>query len=160
MPGIMTPQEALPKIRAILEAGGSCPITVTGTSMTPLLRQYKDVVLLSPLTGPVKKGDILFHVRENGRCILHRVIRVCPDGALDICGDAQTRPERVQPRQVVGIVTRIRRNGREFPVTALPWRIASGLWMGLRPLRPRLLKLIGALAQRKQAFRNKTAKKR
>ena len=135
-------REALPRIQAVLQAGGSCAVTVTGTSMVPLLRHGKDQVLISPLSRPVRRGDVLFYVRDNGRCILHRAVRVLPGGETDVCGDAQTQPERV--------VTRIRRNGREFPVTSPVWQAASRIWMALRPMRPGLLRAAGWIAERKR----------
>ena len=146
---VLSPREALPRIRAILDAGGTCVVTVTGTSMVPLLRHGKDQVLLAPLTGPVRRGDVVFYVRPNGQCILHRVIRVLPQGDAVFLGDAQTAQERVSACQFVGIVTHIRRNGREFPVTCRKWRLVSGIWMFLRPIRPALLACIGWLAAHK-----------
>lgn len=143
---VLSPREALPRIRAILDAGGTCVVTVTGTSMVPLLRHGKDQVLLAPLTGPVRRGDIVFYTRPTGQCVLHRVVRVLPQGGAVFLGDAQTVRELVSPGQFVGIVTRIRRSGREFPVTSLRWRLVSGIWMCLRPIRPALLACIGRLA--------------
>lgn len=143
-------REALPRIQAVLQAGGSCAVTVTGTSMVPLLRHGKDQVLISPLSRPVRRGDVLFYVRDSGRCILHRAVRVLPGGETDVCGDAQTQLERVVDRQILGVVTRIRRNGREFPVTSPVWQAASRIWMALRPMRPGLLRAAGWIAERKR----------
>lgn len=143
-------REAAPRIRAILQAGGSCPVTVTGTSMVPLLRHGKDQVLISPLNRPVRRGDILFYVRDNGRCILHRAVRIGPDRTVTVCGDAQTQLEQIQPGQILGVVTRVRRKNREFPVTSPIWRAVSVLWMLLRPLRPGFLRCVGWLAEKKQ----------
>ena len=143
-------REALPRIQAVLQAGGSCAVTVTGTSMVPLLRHGKDQVLISPLSRPVRRGDVLFYVRDNGRCILHRAVRTGPDGSITVCGDAQTQLEQIRPGQILGVVTRVRRKGREFPVTSPVWRAVSGLWMLLRPLRPGLLRCAGWLAEKKQ----------
>lgn len=140
----ISPAAALPRITACLEAGGSCPLVVTGTSMRPFLRHRRDTVLLAPVTGPIRRGDILFYLRAPGVCVLHRVCQVEPDGTLLLCGDAQTALEPVRREQVLARVTHVRRGERTVSVDALPLRLAVGLWMALRPVRP-LLKKFGLL---------------
>ena len=59
----MPPEQALPRITALLEAGSSCRLVVTGNSMLPFLRHKRDAVILSPLSEPARRGDILFYLR-------------------------------------------------------------------------------------------------
>lgn len=135
-------REALPKIRLALETAGVCRLTVTGTSMLPFLRDRQDAVLLAPLSRPPRRGDILFYLRGEGTCILHRVHRVRPDGTLVLCGDAQVGLEPVRPEQVVAVATHIERKGRQTPCTAPGLRFRVALWQLLRPVRPWIMALM------------------
>lgn len=145
----LTPEEALPRIRAVLELGQPCRLVVTGTSMVPFLRHEKDVVLLAPFRGQARPGDILFYLRGAHRPILHRVHRIEADGTLLICGDNQTRLEPVRPSQILAVVSRVERNGRSIDCTRLPWRLLSRMWMALLPVRGPLLRMLHWCAKRK-----------
>ena len=67
-------------IQLQLEKGGRATLTVTGVSMYPMLRNCVDKVVLIPITGRQKKGDIIFYRRDNGQYILHRIISVTQEG--------------------------------------------------------------------------------
>lgn len=134
----LTPEEALPRIRAVLARGDSCRVVVTGNSMRPLLHDKKDAVILSRVVFPVHKRDILFYVRPGGACILHQVYRLGRDGTLVMCGAAQMAPEPISPDAVVGRVTSVERGGKTIPVTSPGWRFMTLLWALLRPIRPLL----------------------
>ena len=135
----MTPEQALPKITAILAHGGRCRLVITGTSMLPFLRHLQDAVILAPLSGPVRRGDILFYLRAGGQPILHRVIKVCDDGTLLLCGDAQVAPEPVSPVQIIGRAEQIQRSEKQYSISSPAMRLGAELWMLLRPVRPYIL---------------------
>lgn len=144
---ILPPEQALPRITALLESGLSCRLVVTGNSMLPFLRHKLDAVILSPLSTPVQRGDILFYLRAADCPVLHRVCRVCPDGTLLLCGDAQTGLEPVSPTQVLARVTRIDKDGTlTDPASPLSWLTAQ-LWITLRPMRPYILAVLRRLGK-------------
>lgn len=137
-------QETLPKIQAILHSGASCRLVVTGNSMVPFLRHKKDAVILAPCRT-VRRGDILFYFRSPQVCVLHRVCKVCRDGTLLLCGDAQSRREPVAPRQVIAAVSHVERGGKCVDCRRFSLRAAVWLWQALRPVRPYLLPLLRKL---------------
>ena len=134
-----TIQETLPKIRAILQSGQSCRLVVTGNSMRPFLRHEKDAVILAPYQGSAQRGDILFYARAPQVCVLHRVQKVCKDGTLLLCGDAQTQLEPVKPEQIIASVPQIECDGKTVDCSLFSLRTAVWLWQLLRPARPYLL---------------------
>lgn len=138
----MTPQEALPKMRALLEEGLSFRLTVTGTSMVPFLRHKKDAVILSPWDETAAAGDIFFYVTPSGRPLLHRYHKTTPEGDFILCGDHQSNLELVKPEWVWGKVSQIERNGKRFSAGHWLWRLLSRAWIGLYPVRPRLVKMM------------------
>ena len=91
MKTVMEMKELAPLIIEVVEKGGSFRLYPRGVSMLPLLREGIDSVNLGA-ADTVKKGDIVFYLRENGEYVLHRVIGERKDGFL-LCGDAQTLVE-------------------------------------------------------------------
>ena len=59
-------EELMPLLQLQMETGGSARLTVTGSSMMPMLRDRKDQVFLEPITGPLKKGDLPLYRRTDG----------------------------------------------------------------------------------------------
>lgn len=135
---ILSPEEALPQIQKLLSSGISCRIVVTGTSMTPFLRNKKDSVIVRPFSGNVKKGKILLYTRTGGSCVLHRVIRT-KDGIV-MCGDAQVHPEPLEESRILGEVSTVFRGSKEISADSFLWMLLSRIWMAVRPARPLLLK--------------------
>ncbi len=135
--------QAVPRIRQILSAGGSCFLTVTGNSMAPFLHHERDaVVLAAPEERHFARGQILFFERRGGGYILHRVRRVLRDGSLVMNGDAQAWVERIRRDQVVAAVVAVRRkDGSLVDCGSLRWRLRSAMWYPTRPLRPLLFRL-------------------
>ena len=137
--------EAMPQILQKLQSNQPCTLWITGTSMVPFLRSEKDAVLLKAFAGEAQKGDILLFKRPNGQYVLHRVHKIDKTGAYHLCGDNQTSMEPVVPEQILAIVTQIQRKGRKFSSSHWLWRLLSGLWMTLFPLRPILLPIMHGL---------------
>lgn len=127
-------------IREVLSSGGEFRLYPHGTSMLPLLRQGRDSVSLGRVDTPIRKGDILFYQRPDGRYVLHRVYRVTPQG-LTLMGDNQTVPEHgVSPDWVIGRVTRIFRDDKEVICDGFGYRLYRKLWQ-FTIVRSLLLKL-------------------
>lgn len=137
----LSPAEALPRICRELAEGRACRLVVTGSSMLPLLRHKKDAVILSAPERTLHRGDILFYLRGENVCVLHRVHRVEADGTLLMCGDAQTALEPIRPEQIIAQVTAVERSGKRMECSALSWRMVSAIWQAMRPLRPTLFRL-------------------
>lgn len=119
-----------------LRAGRSLTVSTVGTSMQPLLRQGETRVVLVPLSGPPKKGDVLLYRRPTGEYVLHRVVRTA-DGLCWMRGDHCYEPlEPVEPGQLLGMAQEVlRKDSSSFPVTAPLYRLYVAAWLGSYPLR-------------------------
>ena len=151
-PKVQLPLEALmPLIREQLVAGQKVRLTPHGNSMWPMLRSGRDMVELSPLPQRLKKYDLPLYRRDDGRYLLHRIIRV-EAGGCTCSGDGQLRREPgVQRAQMIALVTAFCRDGRWYPVShpaywlycrlwpacKLGWRLVKGLRYRLKRLRSR-----------------------
>lgn len=134
----------MPLIRERLACGQSVRFSPSGISMLPMLRQGMDSVVLSPVTGRLRKYDLPLYQRENGKYVLHRIIEA---GETYTCmGDNQfLREYGVRQEQLVAVVTAFYRGGRIWSVDALPYRIYCRFWHTSRPLRHLWQRGIGCL---------------
>nr|MBE6544537.1 hypothetical protein [Oscillospiraceae bacterium] len=124
--------------------GGSVELSIRGVSMRPLLREGKDSVVLSPLMGRLKKGDIALFRRNNGAYVLHRVAKVA-DSRYSFVGDNQYFLEPVIDAQIIAVVSAIRRDGRLFECGNFAYRVYAFLWQTSRPLRFLLFRILRKL---------------
>lgn len=128
-------EELLPLIREWLAAGKKVKnLSFRGISMLPLLRQGKDTVEISPLSNEIKKYDLPMYLRENGKMVLHRVVKLEEDHYLCI-GDNTECFEKVYQDQIIGIVTAINRGKRRIECNSFSYRLYCRLWRPTRPLR-------------------------
>lgn len=63
----MSIEDIVPLIKEQLNYNGTVRFTPKGNSMLPTLRNNKDSVTLKSPLFPLKKYDIAFYVRDNGR---------------------------------------------------------------------------------------------
>ena len=127
-------EELMPLIRESLDAGQSVRFFPRGISMLPMIRQDVDSVVLSPITGELKKYDIPLYQRDDGKYVLHRIVDA---GAAYTCqGDNQFVPEPgLRREQMIGVVTAFYRGDRLSPVTSAGYRVYCRFWHHTRLLR-------------------------
>lgn len=128
-----------------LDASGVLVHTNKGTSMMPLLRENRDLMVIRKRgAGRFHKYDAVLFVRDNGDYVLHRILRVNPDSYW-IAGDNCVSGETVREEQVIGILTEIVRDGRTINVTDKGYRLFVRVWCALFPLRSFRLRCAGRL---------------
>lgn len=156
MKTVRVPMESLIKVILLqLENGEKANLTVTGCSMMPMLRQYRDSVQLKPVTGPLQPGDIALYQRDNGRYVLHRVIRVTAEGYL-FCGDNQATLEPVHQDQLIALVAEYVKNGKPHTLDEIGYRLYCFVWVRLFWIRKYYIRLRRRLGR----LRNRLLKRR
>lgn len=133
-------QDLMPVFVEMLAQGKTVRFSPRGVSMLPMLRQGKDTVTLSPVTGRLKKHDIPLYRRDDGQYVLHRIIAA---GKTYTCiGDHQYIYEPgVRQDQIIGVVTSFTRGKREYSVTNPWYRLYVRLWCGTVTIRKNLLRI-------------------
>ena len=126
--------QLMPIFREQLDAGNTVRFSPRGISMLPMLRQGIDSVILSPLPEKLKKYDLPLYQRDDGKYVLHRIVKV---GKSYTCmGDNQfILVEGVRHDQMIGVVTSFFRNGREISVNYPIYWIYCRFWHYSRPIR-------------------------
>ncbi len=124
----------------LLEEKGYIIYTNVGYSMMPLLRQRKDLIeIRKKRSGRCKKYDVVLYKRE-GKYILHRILKVLPDGYI-IAGDHNAFVEKdVTDDMILGVMTRVIRNGKSITPDNLWYKLYVHLWCDVYPVRMILIK--------------------
>ena len=124
----------MPLLIEALQNGQSVRFAPTGTSMRPMLRQGMDSVVLSPVTGKLKRFDLPLYRRDDGKYVLHRIVKA---GEEYTClGDNQFVMETgVRQDQMIAVVTAFYRREKKYPVTHPGYRLYCRIWYHSRSLR-------------------------
>lgn len=123
-----------------LRAHGSFVFRNVGSSMRPLIKQGRDLVVIHRKPeGRCKKYDVVLYKR-NQRYVLHRIVEVLPDGYV-ICGDNCINKEYdITDKDIIGVMTALVRKGVRIPMTnSGPVRYARA-WCSTYPLRRPIMK--------------------
>lgn len=131
-------------IQTKLDLGGTVELSVTGTSMLPLLVAGKDKVVISP---PLKINinDIIFYRRNDGHFVLHRVVDIDSRGYV-LCGDNQWQKEYgITDENVIGVVTEIIKNGTSIEVTDKKYLKYCQRWLKTLKFRKPLISVMSKI---------------
>ena len=121
------------KLEEILTRDGKLVYRTKGVSMEPMLRQNRDLVVISVPSSRLRKYDVALY-RRGGSYVLHRVIDVKDDGYL-IRGDNTFSLESVPDDAVIGVLTAFKRKGKDFDVNHPSYRRYVRFWHAINPLR-------------------------
>ena len=129
----------------LLDKNGYLVYTNVGVSMMPLLRQRKDIMEIRKKGSErCRKYDAVLFKRPDtegrGKYVLHRILKVFPDGTYWIVGDNCVEGEIVREENVLGILTSVNRNGRKISVTDPGYKAYVYLWCAPYHLRFFVLK--------------------
>ncbi len=95
----------------ILQVKDEASSLTWGYSMYPMLRPHKDVVTVSKVNGKLKKGDVVLYPGNDGKFILHRIMRIKPDVFI-IRGDNNYFTEIIKKDKIIGLLKEFYRGGK------------------------------------------------
>ena len=131
-----------------IEKSGKIIYTNVGDSMTPFIRQGRDVLVISAVEGRLKRYDVPLYKRDSGQYVLHRILKVRENDYV-ICGDNRYKREYgITDRHIIGVLTGIIREGKEIPVTDIKYRIYVHLWCDFFPVRAFIIRVRQFLRRR------------
>ena len=151
---IVSPELVMEPLLGLLEEVTAVPLVVSGSSMTPFLAPGRDSVYLSAISEALRPGDVVLYRRDNGRYVLHRILRVNGD-SYTMVGDAQTVPEPgIRREQILAIVTAVRRKGKLLQKGSFRWAFFQRVWIRMVPLRPLIRGAYDAIKNRGREVRH------
>ena len=140
-------KEWMPLIKESLENGKSVRFAPRGISMLPMLRQGIDTVVLSPLPEKLHKYDLPLYQRDDGKYILHRIVKV--SDTYTCIGDNQFELEPgVRHDQMIALVTGFTRGDKEHHVTEPIYQLYCRVWHYSRPARLIIRKVRNRLSRK------------
>ncbi len=121
-------KEMLPMMLKTLETEGKITFTVTGNSMAPMLIDSVDTVTLVKPSFPLKRYDIPFYSRGDGKLILHRITSI-HSGAYTIRGDNCAYSETgITDDNIIAVAEAFTHRGKPHTVGEIGYRLYCFLW--------------------------------
>ncbi len=109
-----------------------------GYSMYPVIVPERDYVYIEKADfSELKRGDVILYRRTQPQAIyvLHRIWKVKSDGVYTV-GDNQKDIEGPLGSDVIlGKMIALDRNGKHIEASGLMYRLLTGIWLVLRPVR-------------------------
>lgn len=114
-----------------LKEKGILVYTNVGTSMRPLIRQGKDVMIIKSVDNccKLKKMDVPLYKRESGQYVLHRIIKINKDGYVIRGDNTYSNEYGVTDSQILGVLSGVIRNGKEISVNSFWYKVYSYFWL-------------------------------
>ena len=133
-------------IEQLIEQGEVIEISPQGYSMYPLIVPGRDTAVIQRVNvNAIRRGDVILYRRPQDIQVLHRVYKRTKAG-LYLVGDNQKEIEGpISDEQVRGIMCGIRRKGREISVQHPIYRLLTGIWLWMRPLRFAIMRPLAAI---------------
>ena len=152
---VKIPVESLMEVVTLqLQSGQLANLVVSGSSMLPMLREYRAAVQLKPVSERLQPGEIGLYHRDNGQYVLHRVIRLSGEDYL-FCGDNQAELETVRHDQLIAVVVGYTRKGKLHSTREPGYGIYCWLWVKLFCLRKYYIWLRRRLARLRNRINNR-----
>ena len=139
-----------------LARNGKIAYTNVGVSMRPLIREGRDVMLIeAPNSNGFCRWDtVLFRrpgVIGRGAYVLHRILKVLPDGTYWIVGDNCISGEIVSEKDILGTLTQVNRDGKKtIHISDFSYKFYVLFWCKPYHLRFFILRVISFLRRVKR----------
>lgn len=128
-------------LRQLVEQGHQVSMRISGSSMAPFLIHHRDIIHFRKPDRPLRRGDMVFYQRRDGKFVMHRIRFVRKDGYY-LIGDNQTQTEGPLDRdQIFAIVTAVERGGKRLEPGDFWWDFFASFWLRIIPLRGLVSKL-------------------
>ena len=131
----------LDTLKDIVDSGHEASMIITGNSMAPFLYHGRDVIYFSRPQRPLRRGDMAFFRRPDGKYVMHRIVRKKGKDYYFL-GDNQTQIEGPIPESLIfAVVTRVKRKGRILGPYSFWWLFFKHIWINMIPLRHQITDL-------------------
>ena len=113
---------------------GKLIYTNVGVSMLPLLRQGKDLFVITVKKGRCKVGDVVLY-RRKYQHVLHRIIAMNENNYVILGDNCIEKEYDIKDSDIVGIMTYFIRNGKVHSVDETCYRLYSFVWLKTSAIR-------------------------
>ena len=100
-------------MRIISKKNGRLTYTNVGVSMMPLLRQGKDLFIVTKSNGErFSVGDVVLYRRPPNKYVLHRIIEVRRDDYVILGDNCVNKEYGIKDKDIIAVMTGFVRNGK------------------------------------------------
>ena len=121
-------------IEDILARDGVFVSTTSGFSMYPMLRDRRDTIVVRTYTGRLKKYDVALY-KQNGKYILHRVIKVLPKSYVIRGDNCYNKEYGITDEDILGVLREFYRGDKKVNMDGLTYKLYVRLARGIYHLR-------------------------
>lgn len=151
--------KAYSNLRSELEKGYPVITFTTGISMEPLLhdkhKENATHVLVVPVNAPLSVGDMPLVQLTDDKYMIHRIIHIEEEGGQQVYitrGDNCIGCERIEPQQILGVVTEIYEKDKKISVTDKDYLRYVRRRMRNYPIRKAWVRLLSIASKIKRKF--------
>lgn len=136
----MTDDIIIKEATRLVAEGVSVTFPVKGRSMIPFIIGGRESVILQQPAN-LKVGDVVLAEVAPERYVVHRIIRITPDGQITLMGDGNIRgTESCNAEHVMARATHVvDSRGKRRPLESRGQLFKAKIWYYIRPLRRYLL---------------------
>lgn len=132
----------------VLEENGTLYWKVKGVSMLPMIREGRDIIIVTKRTKErLKKYDVVLFRRKEATMhisyVLHRILKINADGTYWIVGDNCCSGDVVKEEDILGVLSALVHNGKTIHMDSFLYRVYVHLWCDLYPVRFFILRYKG-----------------
>ncbi len=123
----------------ILARDGKLIYKTKGHSMRPMLHQNRDLVIIEPKTGRLRRFDVALY-KHNGKYILHRVIKVNAEDYVFRGDNNYFTEPGIADSDIIGVLTGFVRKGKQHSADEKLYRFLVRLRAFFYPVRAAAVK--------------------
>ncbi|MBE6738608.1 MAG: S24/S26 family peptidase [Ruminococcus sp.] len=132
---------------------GNFVIHSHGVSMWPMIRNGKDSVKITEVSGRLEKNDIPLYKDRLGRYVIHRIIKVTDTGYV-ICGDGLYEKEYdITDKNILGKVEGFFRKEKYISCENKGYKLYVKIWVGLIFMRKPVIWTVRKMRRARQLIK-------
>ncbi len=120
----------------ILNREGSVLEVPVGFSMWPMLKNRRDQIVIEKNSGKLKKYDVVLYKRDNGKYVLHRILKIEKDGYVIRGDNSYKREFDIKDGHIIGRLKGFYKGNRYIDCDeSFGYKVYVIVWRFIYPLR-------------------------